>query len=76
MLKPAEKAYFKALTALKNKDYRTAAEQFDQAAPFFEKDSEFAVFWETTRLLIAVTEELKKFEKEESLQIEDSFSHG
>jgi len=76
MLKPAEKAYFQALTALKDKDYETAAEHFDQAAPFFEKDREFAVFRETTRLLIAVIEELKKFEKEESLEIEESFSHG
>jgi len=76
MLKPAEKAYFQALTALKNKDYATAAEQFDKAAPFLEKDQEFVIFRETTRLLIAVTEELKNFEKEESLQIEDSFSHG
>ena len=76
MLKPAEKAYFRALAALKRKDYETAAEEFEKAAPFFEKDPEFGIFRETTRLLIAVTEELKKFGKGESLQIEDSFSHG
>lgn len=76
MLKPAEKAYFQALKALKDKDYQAAAEQFDKAAPFFENDQEFRIFSETTRLLVAVTEELKKFEQDESLLIEESFSHG
>ena len=36
MLKPAEKAYYQALDALRRKDYQAAAEQFDKAAPFFE----------------------------------------
>ncbi len=76
MLKPAEKAYFQALTALKSKDYQAAAEQFDKAAPFFEQDKEFRILSETTRLLVAVTRELKRLGKEESLHIEESFSHG
>ena len=76
MLEPAEKAYFRALTALKDKDYETAAEQFEKAALFFEQNEEFGIFRETTRLLVAVTKELRKLEKEESLNIEESFSHG
>ncbi len=76
MLEPAEKAYFRALAALKDKDYETAAEQFEKAAQFFEQNEEFGIFRETTRLLAAVTEELRKLEKEESLNIEESFSHG
>ena len=76
MLKPAEKAYFQALTALKNKEYSAAAEQFDKAAPFFEKDKEFGILRETTHLLVATKTELKKLEQKESLSIEESFSNG
>ncbi len=76
MLKPAEKAYFQGLAALKDKKYKAAAELFDKAAPFFEQNKEFGIFRETTRLLVAVAEELRKLEKEESLNIEESFSHG
>ena len=76
MLKPAEKAYFQALTALKRKDYPAAAEQFDKAAPYFEKDKEFGILRETTQLLVATKAELKKLEQKESLSIEESFSDG
>jgi outer membrane protein assembly factor BamD (BamD/ComL family) len=76
MLKPAEKAYFQALSALKNKDYPAAAEQFDKAAPFFEKDKEFGILRETTHLLIVTKVELKKLEQQESLSVEESFSDG
>ncbi len=76
MLKPAEKAYFQALTALKRKEYQAAAEQFDKAAPFFEKDKEFGILRETTHLLVATQMELKSFEQQESISIEESFSDG
>ena len=76
MLKPAEKAYFQALSALKNKDYMAAAEQFDKAAPFFEKDKEFGILRDTTHLLVATKVEIRKHEKQESLSIEESFSDG
>lgn len=76
MLKPAEKAYFQALTALKHKDYPAAAEQFVKAAPFFEKDKEFGILKETTQLLVATRAELKRLEQQESLSIEESFSDG
>lgn len=76
MLKPAEKAYFQALTALKYKDYQAAAEQFDKAAPFFEKDKEFGILRETTRLLVATKAELRSLEQQESISIEESFSDG
>ena len=76
MLKPAEKAYFRALTALKHKDYPAAAEQFDKAAPFFEKDKEFGSLRETAHLLVATKVELKSLEQQESLSIEESFSDG
>ena len=76
MLKPAERAYFRALTALKHKDYPAAAEQFDKAAPFFEKDKEFGILRETTHLLVATKVELLSLVQQESLSIEESFSDG
>ncbi|MDH3890661.1 MAG: hypothetical protein OEV49_06220 [candidate division Zixibacteria bacterium] len=76
MLNTAEKAYFQALTALKRKNYPAAAEQFDKAAPFFEKDKEFGILRETTHLLVATKAELKKLEQQEAISIKESFSDG
>lgn len=58
MLSSAEKAYCLALTALKEKDYRAAIVQFDRAAEEFGTDKEFTLLRESTRLLVAVKEEL------------------
>jgi hypothetical protein len=76
MLNPAEKAYFFALQSLKRKDYRRAAEFFDQAAPFFSENQEFTLLRETTSLLVAVREELQELEagnNAERIVIEEYF---
>jgi len=76
MLSPAEKAYCLALMALKEKDYHRAAGQFAQAASDFGRNSEFVLLWETTRLLVAVKEELKTDEENDKIEIEEVYSYG
>ncbi len=77
MLNASEKAYCLALQALKDKDYRKAAEYFDRAAPFFAENREFNLYRETTRLLLAVKRELgAEPESDDELVIEEVFSNG
>lgn len=76
MLKSGEKSYCAALMALKCKDYVSASEHFKVAAPFFENDKEFKLFYETTQLLVEVKKELGKIERVEKLEIEEIFSNG
>ncbi len=76
MLSPAEKAYCLALMALKEKDYHRAADQFSRAASDFGRNSEFVLLWETTRLLVAVKEELKTDEENDKIEIEEVYSYG
>lgn len=58
MLHPAEKAYYQALVALHGKAYELALGQFEQAAGYFEHDRDFAVLYETTRLVVEVRRQL------------------
>jgi len=76
MLNTSEKAYCLALLALKHKDYRAAVEQFDKAAPDFKNDKEFNLYRESTRLLLAVTQEVEMIEDEDRLEIEEAFPNG
>jgi hypothetical protein len=76
MLRPSEKAYCLALQALKEKDYAKAADYFTAAAPDFTNNQEFVLLWETTRLLVAVKEELKTTDEKDELEIEEVFSYG
>ncbi len=79
MLKAAEKAYFLALEALKRHEYRRADELFDQAAGFFADNAEFRLVRETTRLLVAVKEELGVVEEDKSnerTEIEEVMTYG
>ena len=76
MLKSGEKSYCAALLALKRKDYVSESEHFKKAAPYFENDKEFNLYFETTRLLLEVKRELGKLEKEDKLEIEEIFSNG
>jgi hypothetical protein len=74
MLNAAEKAYCLALEALKRKEYRRAADYFDQAEGFFAANEEFSLLRETTRLLVAVKEELgspESGESDERIEIEE-----
>jgi hypothetical protein len=79
MLNSAEKAYCLALHSLRRKDYRLAADYFNQAGEFFNNNSEFCLLKETNRLLVAVKEELGSFESDErneQLVIEEVSSYG
>lgn len=76
MLSGGEKSYVAALMALKRKDYRTALEQFEKAAPYFSEDKEFNIYLETTRLLLAVKDEIARPRTHERLDIEEVFSNG
>lgn len=71
-----EKAYLAALLALKRRDYRSALEQLEQAAPYFGDDREFALYRETTRLLLTVKKELARPGNQERLDVEEVFSDG
>ncbi len=76
MLSGGEKAYCAALLALKRKDYATALEQFEIAAPFFGEDKEFKLYLETTRLLVKVKEALARNKTGDKIDIEEVFSNG
>ncbi|MBD3401683.1 hypothetical protein GF420_02215 [candidate division GN15 bacterium] len=58
MLNMSEKAYVLALRALKQHNYGEAVNHFDQAAEQFATDREFVLLRESTRLLVAVKNEL------------------
>ncbi len=76
MLNPSEKAYCQALLALRNKQFDSASEHFEKAAPYFRDDREFKVLKETNDLLVAVKRELKTLERKDSIEIEEVFSDG
>jgi len=75
MLNPSEKAYCRALLALKNKDYRAAAAHFDGAAADFRDNQEFVLLRETNRLLLTVKKELVQND-DSTIEIEETFSNG
>lgn len=76
MLRVAEKAYSQALLALKRKDYAEAVRKFELAALEFTDNQEFELLHETTRLLVAVKDELTDIGNEDRLEIEEVFSNG
>ena len=75
MFNQAEKAYCEALLALRNKDYRKAADCFDEAMPQYMNNKEFVLLMETNRLLLAVKDKLAKYENEE-IEVMEAFAHG
>lgn len=78
MLEPSEKAYYRALRALENKQYQQAAGYFDQAAGFFDGNEEFDLLRDTTRLLVELKQALATAENvdEDALIIEEMFTDG
>ena len=76
MIAQPEKAFIRALMALKDKDYGSASEYFDKAAPYFRGNKEFRLFRETNRLLLAVKKELRNPGVENRIDIEEMFSDG
>ncbi len=75
MLSPAEKAYARALLALKNRDYVAAAAHFDRAATDFRDNQEFILLRETNRLLLTVKKELGRFD-DEKIEVEEIYTNG
>lgn len=71
-----EKAFIQALMALKRKDYGSASEYFEMAAPYFRGNKEFRLLRETNRLLLAVKKELKNPGIENRIEIEEMFTNG
>ena len=78
MLEPSEKAYYRALRALEQKQYQQAVGYFDQAAEYFDSNQEFDLLRETTRLLVELKQALAAAEKvdEDTLIIEETFTDG
>lgn len=58
----SEKAYYRALLALKNRNYRAASGFLKSAENQFADSIEFRILSETTRLLLAVKEEIFELE--------------
>jgi hypothetical protein len=58
MLSEQEKAFCQALLALRQKDYKTALGCFESVKGSLGTNSEFSLLYQTTRLLLAVKEEL------------------
>ena len=78
MLEPSEKAYYRALRALENKQYQQAVGYFDQAAGSFEGNQEFDLLRETTGLMVELKQALATAENvdEDALIIEEMFTDG
>ncbi len=76
MLSDGEKAYCAALMALKQKDFKTASEHFEQAAPYFKNNKEFKLYYETTQLLVEVKQALGNLEVDDKIEIEEIFTNG
>lgn len=76
MLSSGEKACFRALQALRDKEYRSAADQFDKAAVSFRGNEKINLLRETTKLLMAVKSEIRRLEKDDAIEIEEVFSDG
>jgi len=75
MMNKAHKAYYKALEALSNKDYRAAAGFFKTAENGFTDDADFRILKEVTELLLVTKDEIYSLENE-GIEIEEIFSNG
>jgi len=70
-----EQAYYQALEALRNKDYRAASGFFKTAENQFADNLDFRILSEVTALLVAVKDEINEIE-DESLVVEEMYSDG
>ncbi|MEW6014137.1 MAG: hypothetical protein AB1690_02320 [Candidatus Zixiibacteriota bacterium] len=70
MLNEGVKAYLRALTALKEKDYRTGVGYLKIAQNQFDNSPDFRILKETTELLLAVKEEIFELEVE-SMEVKE-----
>ncbi len=76
MLDQAEKAYYLALLALKDKDYPAASDHFNRAAPHFKGNREFNLLRQTTELLLAVKKERTKLDGDDMIELEEVLPYG
>lgn len=75
MLTAEEKAYCRALTALRNKDFAAADTEFQACSSSFASSTGFKIIAEATRLLVQLQEEKAKLKKI-TLTIKEAASHG
>lgn len=75
MLSNAEKAYMRALLALKKQDYASASGFFRSAKNQFAESADFRILKETTELLLAVKEDIFELENGR-IEIEEIINHG
>jgi len=78
VLRSEEKAYCRALMALREKKYQRAEEAFAVAAEYFAANKEFVLLRETNLLLLEVRSQLGRPEPTESemLEIQEAFTRG
>jgi hypothetical protein len=75
MLNNVDKAYFRALQALRDKDYRAAAGFLKSAENQFADKPELRILREMTELLLAVKDEIFELENE-TIEIEEILING
>lgn len=75
MLNDAEKAYYRALQALKEKDYRAAAGFLKTTENQFAERPELRILSEATELLLAAKDEIYELENE-TIEIEEILING
>jgi hypothetical protein len=75
MLSAEEKAYCRALEALKRKDYGAAVEAFDSCGGRFGNNASFKIMAEAARLMVALREECER-KQEIQNKIKEAISHG
>jgi len=75
MLNDTAKAYYRALQALREKDYRAAAGFLKTAENQFADRPELRILREATELLLAVKDEIFELENE-TIEIEEILING
>ncbi|MEE9442822.1 MAG: hypothetical protein V3V99_09175 [candidate division Zixibacteria bacterium] len=75
MLSFEEKAYCRALGALRNKDYISADKEFEASGNNFSGSQGLKIIKEATKLMAVLRIEKLKLEKTE-IAIEENLSHG
>ncbi len=58
----SEKAYYKALLALQNRDFATASSYFKAAQNLVAENADLRILSEATEILLAVKDELRELE--------------
>jgi 2-polyprenyl-3-methyl-5-hydroxy-6-metoxy-1,4-benzoquinol methylase len=75
MLTDSEKAYCRAIVALKNREYSSASGFFRMAENQFADNLKFRILKETNDLLLAVKDEIYELENSR-IEIEEILDHG